>query len=80
LTLNGKKIYEGEWQRDRICGKGVLLHMQLINKRKLHDLSILRDAVYEGYFDNNKFQGCGLLILSNGDRVEGQFNSGLLRG
>lgn len=54
--------------------------MQLINKRKLHDLSILRDAVYEGYFDNNKFQGCGLLILSNGDRVEGQFNSGLLRG
>jgi hypothetical protein len=34
--------------------------------------------MYDGFFDNNMFQGHGTLLLSNGDRFVGQFSNGLI--
>jgi hypothetical protein len=35
LYLNGKQIYEGNWERDKIFGYGVLKNIHFINKKKL---------------------------------------------
>lgn len=80
LSLNGKTIYEGEWQRDRVCGKGRISNIYLINKRKLEEESAVRYCLYDGYFQDNKFQGHGTLTLSNGDQFIGHFSQGMLQG
>lgn len=79
LSLNGKTIYEGEWQRDRICGKGLIRNIYLINKRRLDERSAVRYCLYEGYFQDNRFHGNGTLLLSNGDRFVGIFSQGQLK-
>jgi len=73
-------IYEGEWQMDRICGKGRLRNIYLINKRKLSEDSVLRYCLYDGYFHDNRFHGDGALLISNGDKLVGQFSEGTLIG
>lgn len=38
------------------------------------------DFIYEGSFKNNKFHDYGIISYKNGDRYEGNFNSGLYHG
>lgn len=52
--MNGKEVYAGEWERDKMCGHGTIKHMHLIHKPdKLSDaafLVFLRETWYTGDF------------------------------
>jgi hypothetical protein len=55
LSVNGKVVYSGDWERDKICGSGTIKNMHLIHRpNKLTDsgfLSFLREAWYSGEFE-----------------------------
>ena len=78
--MNGKEVYSGEWERDKMCGQGTIKHMHLIHRPdKLHDagfLAFLRETWYTGEFEENKFHGAGTLHIG-GDKITGKFHDGL---
>ena len=66
--LDTNKVhYEGEFQNDKLCGKG-----RIIFKKEGH--------VYEGEFDNNEINGYGTFKWKNGDSYTGQMKNGKMHG
>ena len=52
------EIYEGLWEKDKKCGKGILKN---------------KDGRYEGDFKNDLREGKGLFLWNNGDKFEGDW-------
>jgi hypothetical protein len=75
---SGKMAYEGEWQHDKLHGKGVLYNEEVV---KLHTRFDCRDfnrlgdywVKYEGEFREDNREGMGRLVLSNGEYFLGRF-------
>ncbi|KAJ3215720.1 hypothetical protein HK099_006238 [Clydaea vesicula] len=59
-------IYEGEWNMDKMDGKGIL--------------TFPNGVEYNGNFKENKFQGNGEYRFSTGSKYQGTFDSGLPHG
>lgn len=62
----GRKLYEGEFSYDKMCGKGTLYFK---NGEK-----------YVGHFKDNQFHGTGRYELNNVIHLEGKWNVGTLEG
>jgi len=81
----GTIIYEGEWRNNRYEGDGII-HNQ--NSVDLLDNYLMREfnkdegtwLRYEGEFNNDKWNGFGKLVLSNGDVIQGIFKLDKLHG
>jgi len=81
----GTIIYEGEWRNNRYEGDGII-HNQ--NSVDLLDNYLMREfnkdegtwLRYEGEFNNDKWNGFGKLVLSNGDIIQGIFKLDKLHG
>ena len=60
-------IYYGEWKDGKMHGKGCLTVRE-------------HGAVYDGYFENNEFQGKGTFVYKNGNIFKGNFLRGKRHG
>ncbi|KAK3087614.1 hypothetical protein FSP39_008381, partial [Pinctada imbricata] len=65
-TTTEGTVYEGEWSKDKMNGKGKLSHPS--------------GAVYEGQFVNNQFHGNGKYTWPNQSCYEGEFCENKLEG
>lgn len=59
-------LYEGDWQHDRMTGRGVL--------------TFSSGERYEGLFKDGLYSGPGVYTYADGRRLEGKWNAGTLDG
>lgn len=80
-----RKMYEGEWQRGKFNGRGVLFNHvpQMVSSdfdgRNFEDL---RSSwiMFEGSFKNGKKNGLGTVVIANGDKFVGNFVDDVVEG
>jgi hypothetical protein len=88
---NGTR-YEGEWMCDERCGQGTMTmipELERGNPRRLYIGGMdgmYRPAQYDGEWKRQKGSSCGVrdgegaIVMPDGMRLEGQFDSGSLNG
>ena len=82
---NGKIAYEGEWQNNKCNGRGVMYNEKALsftgfaNQRSSKEVGTTWHR-YEGGFCNDKWEGEGKLIFTNGDEFCGDFVNDLIHG
>lgn len=64
--ISGRKLYEGEFSQDKMCGKGTLYFKS--------------GEKFCGHFKENTFHGTGRLELNDIVLLEGKWSSGILEG
>ena len=80
--------YNGEWQNDLYHGQGTLYNARLPGSyleksdEAIQNLNSVGEhwVKYEGRFSNGKYDGPGVLILSNADKATGGWKMGQLTG
>ena len=70
---NGAK-YEGEWKDNKKHGKGIFISSHYLNCENNPGLK------YDGEFFNDKFDGYGKVVYSNGDKYEGEWKNNKQHG
>jgi len=85
LKLNGEEVYAGEWENDRLHGKGRLRNVRAEGLEGMFDYRNFQELgnfwiVYEGDFKDNRCDGMGDLVLSNDEKFVGKFERGVVKG
>lgn len=81
----GQEIYKGDWQDDQFHGTGTLFNHyseQLNDKFDYRNFDELQNywTNYEGEFKCGLMNGYGTLVLSNGERLVGNFINDKVNG
>jgi len=83
---NGKISYEGEWQNNKCNGRGVMYNEQVQMCQELAAQKLAKQEDqgvwhrYEGGFCNDKWEGEGRMVFTNGDEFVGDFVNDLIHG
>ena len=77
---NGSVAYAGGWKDDKFDGRGTLYNEELVEvdgEFDYRDFGQLYDGwiKYEGGFSRDLKQGDGILLLSNGEKIQGIFKN-----
>lgn len=62
-------VYEGQWFQGKKHGKGVVYHVDSVDKK-----------VFQGEFVDNGVTGIGTFFAENGDRYDGEWTNGSFNG